>query len=177
MRKLTKCVVLQCKIESLMTCKGVCVCVCVCLYDSNTHDSTEVQMECIPKRPLSLHCPLHDRVQSEDGGEPLQLCQFICSWSKTVSSGPRRDIHTFLHTQRLVQHLSEETSCKPKLLEISVVLRMSVVCAVFLYHTYTMQVVILWSEERTDKLVHIYCSLSTTHNTHICIDAHIYIRE
>ena len=27
---------------------------CVCLYDSNTHDSTEVQMECIPKCPLSL---------------------------------------------------------------------------------------------------------------------------
>ena len=44
MRKLTKCVVLQCKrskIESLMTCKGIYV-VCVCY--SNTHNSTEVQM-------------------------------------------------------------------------------------------------------------------------------------
>ena len=49
MRKLTKCVVLQCK--RLTTCKGVYV--CVCLYDCNTHNSTEVQMECNPSLPPS----------------------------------------------------------------------------------------------------------------------------
>ena len=29
------------------------LCVCVCLYDCNTHNSTEVQMECIPSLPPS----------------------------------------------------------------------------------------------------------------------------
>ena len=128
--------------ESSTTCKGVYV--CVCLYDSNTHNSTEVQMVLNVLSPSSLPSM---REFSQKMVE--NLFNYASSFAVDPRQSPLAPGETYIPSSTLrdwYNTFQRRLAANPNFWKISVVLRMSVVCAVFF--TYTMQVVILWSKEQ-----------------------------